>query len=271
MKKQRGAIEPCSAWAVVTGGGSGIGRCYALRLAKLGYNILVAGERIPPLEETKRLIEQESKVEVRYLSIDLARLEAAGELFAFTQKEKMNVNVLINNAGIFSFCDMLLTPQERVERMILLHDVTATRNCQLFGEDMLRRKVKGYILNMSSFSVWMPFPGMALYTASKAYLKSFSVAFAREMQDAGIRVTAICPAGVATNLYGLAPNLQQLGLKLGVLISPDSCAKRGLRALWKGKRCIVPDWWNRLWIPLCKHLPMWAMRPIRRRTMQFQK
>ena len=51
----------------------------------------------------------------------------------------------------------------------------------------------------------------------------------------------------------------------------DSCARRGLRALWRGRRCIVPDWWNRVWIPLCKILPMWALRPVRRFTMKFQK
>lgn len=87
----------------------------------------------------------------------------------------------------------------------------------------------------------------------------------------GIRVTAVCPAGVATDLYGLTPYWQRIGCKLGVLITPDSCARRGLKALWRGRRCIVPDWWNRAWIPFCKVLPMWVLRPVRRFTMKFQK
>ena len=124
---------------------------------------------------------------------------------------------------------------------------------------------------MSSYSLWMPFPGLALYSASKAYMRSFSVAFAKEVRERGIRVTAVCPAGVATDLYGLTPRWQRIGRKLGVLITPDSCARRGLRALWRGRRCIVPDWWNRVWIPFCKVLPMWALRPVRRLTMKFQK
>ena len=85
------------------------------------------------------------------------------------------------------------------------------------------------------------------------------------------RVTAVCPAGVATDLYGLTPRWQRIGTRLGVLITADSCARRGLRALWRGRRCIVPDWWNRVWIPLCKMLPMWVLRPVRRFTMKFQK
>ena len=62
-----------------------------------------------------------------------------------------------------------------------------------------------------------------------------------------------------------------LGFILGVLISADRCARAGLRALWRGRRSIVPDWWNRLWIPICKMLPMWIIRPLRKFTMQFQK
>lgn len=268
---KQGEITPGSAWALVTGAGSGIGRCYALRLARLGYHVLAVGDKKQPIEELCEKINGEQMPRARFIVMDLARMEAADELYAEVSRLGIGIDVLINNAGIFSFCDMLATPTERIERMILLHDMTSTRLCCLFAREMIRRKVGGHILNMSSFSVWMPFPGMALYTATKAYLKSFSMAFAREMQDEGIRVTAVCPAGVATDLYGLAPGLQRLGLRLGVLISPDSCARRGLRALWKGRRCIVPDWWNRLFIPICKHLPMCVLRPIRRKTMQFQK
>ena len=158
-----------------------------------------------------------------------------------------------------------------IERIILLHDLTNTQLCRMAAADMVRRGCRGHILNMSSYSLWMPFPGLTLYSASKAYLKCFSVAFAKEVREAGIRVTAVCPAGVATDLYGLTPRWQRIGLRMGVLISADCCARRGLWALWHGQRCTVPDWWNRLWIPLCKLLPMCLIRPIRRFTMKFQK
>ena len=178
---------------------------------------------------------------------------------------------MINNAGIFSFCDLLRTPAERIERIILLHDLTNTEMCRLYAADMVRRGCRGHILNMSSYSLWMPFPGLSLYSASKAYLRAFSVAFAKEVREHGIRVTAVCPAGVATDLYGLTPRWQRIGLRVGALISADACARRGLRGLWRGRRTVVPDWWNRIWIPLCKLLPMWVIRPLRRYTMQFQK
>lgn len=357
---ERGAVAPGSAWALVTGAGSGIGRCYALRLAALGYRLVIAGDNRAPLEAVaeeirnarpagrKAAVERPEAVEgseaakgleiteglevtasangsgaagrepaagiaqatgepgagtdgngacaagsteqsvgsgkgdgsrkmeamtpdVRVIAIDLARVGAAQELYDRMTAEGIVVDVVINNAGIFSFCDILATPAERIERIILLHDLTVTQLCRLFAADMVRRGVRGHILNMSSYSLWMPFPGLALYSASKAYMRSFSVAFAKEVRERGIRVTALCPAGVATDLYGLTPYWQRIGCKLGVLITPDSCARRGLKALWRGRRCIVPDWWNRAWIPFCKVLPMWVLRPVRRFTMKFQK
>lgn len=268
---KRGEIAKGSKWALVTGAGTGIGRCYARRLAALGYRLVIVGNNRAPLESAADEIRAAGGAEVRIETMDLARVEAADELIERLRTAGIEIDVLINNAGIFSFLDILETPAERIERILLLHDMTLTKLCRYGAREMVRRGAKGYILNMSSFSLWMPFPGLSLYSASKAYVRSFSVAFAKEVREHGIRVTAVCPAGVATDLYGLPPHWQRIGLRIGVLISADSCARRGLRALWRGRRCIVPDWWNRLMIPVCKALPLWLLRPLRKFTMRFQQ
>ena len=270
---RRGRVLSGRAWALVTGAGTGIGRSFALRLATAGYDLVLVGQTTATLERVRDEIaaaDATARRQVRILTMDLARTEASDELYAAVRAMGIDVDVLVNNAGIFSFRDILQTPPERIERMILLHDMTLSKNCLAFGRDMAARG-RGWILNMSSYSIWMPFPGMALYTATKAYVRTFSVAFAKEMAERGVRVTAVCPAGVATDLYGLTPRWQRIGLRLGVLISADACARRALRALWRGRRTVVPDWWNRAFIPLCKLLPMWLIRPLRRHTMQFQK
>lgn len=268
---KRGQIAKGSAWALITGAGSGIGRCYAQRLAVLGYNLIVVGNNEEPLRQVAEDIASREGVKVRSIVLDLARIDAADELHEMIAAASIEIDVLINNAGIFSFCDVLSTDEKRIERILLLHDMTATKLCRYYAARMIERGIRGHILNMSSYSLWMPFPGLAVYSASKAYLKAFSVAFAKEVAEHGLRVTAICPAGVATDLYGLPPKLQQLGIRIGGLITADRCARRGLNALWRGVRCSVPDWWNRLWIPLLVSLPMWAIRPLRRYTMKFQK
>jgi short-subunit dehydrogenase len=268
---RRGEVFPGSKTALVTGASRGIGRSYALQLAALGYNLLMvaSGEKelLATADQVRRL---SPKVWVRTLVKDLATPTAAEELFAYTESEGIKVDVLINNAGIFSFCDILNTPIERIQRMIYLHDITSTLNCRLYAADMIKRG-GGRILNMSSFSIWMPYPGLSLYSASKAYLKSFSVAFSKEVESYGVTVTAICPAGIATDLYGLSPKLQRFGLRTGILMSADSCARRSLRAMFRGVRCKVPDWWFRLFIAVCQMVSGPVMKWLRGFTMQFQK
>jgi short-subunit dehydrogenase len=268
---RRGEVVKGTKTALVTGASKGIGRCYALQLAKLGYNVVMVSLTEKDLEHTATEVAKvNDKVWVRHYTKDMATMTAAEELFAWTEQEGIKVDVLINNAGMFSFCDILSTPVERIERTILLHDMTATKMCRIYATDMIKRG-GGHILNMSSYSIWMPYPGLSLYSASKAYLKSFSVAFSKEVREKGVYVTAICPAGIATDLYGLSKNLQRFGTKIGVLMTPESCARRSLNALWRGCRCKVPDWWFRLFIPICQMLGGAPMRWLRNFTMQFQK
>ena len=268
---RRGEVLAGTKTALVTGASKGIGRSYALQLAALGYNVLmVASGEMELLATADEVRHSSPKVWVRSLVKDLATPTAAEELFAYTEAEGIKVDVLINNAGIFSFCDILNTPIERIQRMIYLHDITSTLNCRLYAADMIERG-GGHILNMSSFSIWMPYPGLSLYSASKAYLKSFSVAFSKEVESRGVTVTAICPAGIATDLYGLSPKLQRFGLRTGILMSADSCARRSLRAMFRGVRCKVPEWWFRLFIPVCQMVSGPVMKWLRGFTMQFQK
>lgn len=269
FNRNRGVVERGEAWALVTGAAIGIGREYAEQLAEKGYNLYLV-DILESLEQEAQAIEHKHRIKCITKVMDLATVEAAKELHDTTVAEGYTFDVVINNAGIFSHCDILNTPQERIERIILLHDLTLTMMCRLYGEDM-RKQGKGRILNMSSYSIWMPFPGLALYSASKAYVKSFTEAFAKELYKTGVSITAICPAGIATDLYGLSKSLQRFGVKTGILMSPRSCAKRGLRAMFKGRKVVVPDWWYKLLIPFCKYLPGFLIRPLRNFTMKWQK
>lgn len=267
----KGKVAAGSRTALVTGASRGIGREFALQLAALGYNVvMVASGESELLEAAEQVTKVNEGVWVRCCVKDMATMTAAEQIFEWCEQQAIKVDVLINNAGIFSFCDILSTPVERIERVILLHDMTSTKMCRLFAQDMVHRG-GGRILNMSSFSIWMPYPGLSLYSASKAYLKSFSVAFSKEVESKGVTVTAICPAGIATDLYGLSPKLQRFGLKTGILMSPKSCARRSLNGMFRGQRCKVPDWWFRLFIPLCQLVRGPLMRWLRSFTMQFQK
>lgn len=267
---RRGEVVKGSKTALVTGASTGIGRCYAEQLAALGYNLIIVSRDGELLNKAAREITDTHGVKVSVLAKNLATLTAAEELFEWTKSEGHTVNVLINNAGMFSFCDILDTPTERIKETILLHDVTNTMLCKLFAADMASRG-GGHILNMSSYSIWMPWPGLSLYSASKAYLKSFSVAFAKEVREKKVYVTAVCPAGIATDLYGLSKKWQKIGLNIHALSTPKFCARRGLNSLWQRRRSVVPDWWMRLLIPILEYLPMFILRWMRSFTKKWQK
>lgn len=268
-KKNRGEVARGSAWALITGSALGIGRQYAERLAELGYNLYLV-DILESITTEALAIEHQHRVKCIAKVMDLSKADAAYELHNSTVAEGYVFDIVINNAGNFSFCDILKTPAERLETIIHLHDLTLSLMCRLYGEDMVKRG-KGRLLNMSSYSIWMPFPGLALYSASKAYVKGFTEAFNRELRKTGVTATAICPAGIATDLYGLSKSLQRFGVKTGILMSPRSCARRSLNAMFKGRGVVVPDWWYRLLIPFCKYLPGFIMRPLRNFTMKWQK
>lgn len=265
-----GYVEKGTKTALVTGASSGIGQCYAEQLASRGYNLVIVSRDGEQLNSVADKIRKKEGVKVCVVVKDLATTTAAEELYEWTKSEGYIIDVLINNAGMFSFCDILNTPIERIKQAITLHDITNTILCKLFATDMAQRG-GGHILNMSSYSIWMPWPGLSLYSASKAYLKSFSVAFAKEVRDKKVYVTAVCPAGIATDLYGLSKKWQKIGLNIHALSTPKFCARRGLNSMFKHRRTVVPDWWMRLLIPLLENLPMFILRWIRNFTNKWQK
>ena len=182
------------------------------------------------------------------------KADAANKLYDHCRQKGIQIEILINNAGIFSFQEITRTDPKKIETMLQLHIGTVTRLSRLFAADMCNRK-HGYILNMSSLSCWTPYPGIALYTATKAYIRVFTRALGYELRDYGVVATVVCPGGVATGLYGLKPGLLKLGVRLGVLMTTEHLVRKALKALFRGKKQLIPGVFNRLLIPLASVMP----------------
>ncbi|MFR9130355.1 MAG: SDR family NAD(P)-dependent oxidoreductase, partial [Alistipes putredinis] len=211
---RKGTIEKGSRTALVTGAGSGIGRCMARRLAELGYRLILAGLDPAKLEAAAEELHEQYGLAVEVIPIDLARPEAAHELFERVQALGREVDVLVNNAGAFSFRDILQTPVERILK-IFYHAVT-------FADAIGCSAPKcpaGAVEDISS--TWPPIrsgcPGRDWRCTAPANPTCVvSVAFAREVREQNIRVTAVCPAGVATDLY---PDCRPLAWRVRVCSS----------------------------------------------------
>lgn len=245
-------LSPCT--ALVTGASSGIGLEFARQLAAWGAALVMVSIDRDDLDREAARIAADYRVPVETLCMDLARPEAADELYRYCREKGLVIDILVNNAGIFSFREVIRTDPAKIETMIQLHMGTVTRLSRLFAADMCQRH-HGYLLNMSSLSCWTPYPGIALYTATKAYIRVFTRALAYELSDYGVHATVVCPGGVATGLYGLPPRLLRLGVRLGILMTPERLVRKALNALFRGKKQLIPGLFNRLLIPLASVMP----------------
>ena len=228
---------------------------YARQLAAKGYDLILVSNREDELSAAQKTLEEAFKVKVTARYQDLAKDDAADDLYAWcTGKAGFLPDVLINNAGMFFFKELLEEDLPRVEAMLNLHVNTVTRTCILFGNAMKRRG-SGRILIMSSMAARIPAPGIAVYSASKAYLKSFGRSLSYETRPHGVTVTTVCPAAIATPLYRLDEKKMRMGVRLGLIRTPRWLVKRALRAMFSGRRVISPAFMNFYLPPLVAMLP----------------
>lgn len=257
-------------YALVTGASSGIGLCYARELASRGYNLFIVSIQEKQLAETAEMLRKEFGVTVHSMYMDLTDETAPDTLLKYVEENGLDLEIVINNAGVFFFNNLIDTPWKRVEVMLDLHVKTVTRMTQMFGAWMAGRK-HGYILNMSSMSAWMAMPGINIYNSTKAYILNFSRSMWYELKPHGVTVTAICPGAIDTGLYGLAPNLRRLAVNLQVSMPPEKLVKKALKAMFRKKKSVVPGWINGPFVFVIKHVPDWAVFLLMKHITKFMK
>lgn len=225
-----------------------MGLSYARALAAKGYDLLLVSNREEELLAAREELCAAWPVKVTTRFQDLAAPDAADGLFAWcTEELGILPDVVINNAGMFFFKELNVEDLDRVQAMVNLHVATVTRSCILFGEAMKKRG-SGYLLIMSSMAARIPAPGITVYSATKSYLKSFGRSLSYELKPYGVGVTTVCPAAIATPLYRLDPQKMQLGVRLGLIHTPEWLVRKALKALFKGRRVVCPSAMN-VWLP----------------------
>ncbi len=253
--------------ALITGASSGMGLEYARQLAAKGTALVIVSNEEERIVTVAKELESQYNVSVTPIYMDLARPNAAKELYDRCSEEGHIIDILINNAGMFFFRQVHKTDPARIETLINLHVLTLTQMCRYFSADMCERR-KGWILNISSMSCWMPNIGIALYSASKSYIRVFTRSIYWELHDHGVVATTVCPGGVATPLLGLNEKLTRLALAVHAIMRPEKVVKCALKALFAGRKQTVPGLINYLFIALVILLPppvrMWAVRKAKK-------
>lgn len=228
---------------------------YARQLAARGYDLLLVSNQKAQLSAVSAQLREQYPVTVTPHFQDLAEADAADKLYTWcTEEAHILPDVVVNNAGMFFFKELEEEDLDRVQAMMNLHMTTVTRTCLLFGQAMKKRG-SGYLLIMSSMAARIPAPGITIYSATKAYLKSFGRSLSYELKPYGVGVTTVCPAAIATPLYRLSEKKQRFGIRIGLIRTPRWLVARALRAMFHKRRVICPALMNVYLPPLIALLP----------------
>ena len=221
--------------ALVTGASKGLGAAFAHALANRGSNlVLVARSRIP-LTELARQLSRRYGVRCISLPVDLAEPDAVQRVVAALDAQRINIDLLVNNAGLglpglFLGHDLqreLATIQVNVQALVGLTHALGTR--------MVKRE-RGGIINLSSNAAFLPLPSMATYGAAKAFVQHFSEALEYELRGSGVHVMAVVPGPTATSFFdGVKTQLDSADLD-----DPEDVARNALRDFQKWRTVSYP-------------------------------
>ncbi|MGB3716001.1 MAG: SDR family oxidoreductase [Candidatus Promineifilaceae bacterium] len=200
--------------ALVTGGGTGIGKAIAIALSDAGAVVIVCGRRQEPLEETVNQITKEGK-KAHGLLVNVASEIQVADLVEQVAKDHGRIDILVNNAGVSGggfIHDHDVKTWDEIMAVNLRGPFLMARSVLPF----MRAQQRGHILNISSESGIEYYPGNGAYGVAKHGLNALSEFIQRENQEFGIRVDTICP---------------------GMVVTPMSEGSAGLRE----EKCLLPE------------------------------
>ncbi len=231
---------------LITGATSGIGYEFSKIFYEKGYDLILLGRNEEVLKNMK--LSMDEKGVITY-SCDLSKLENMKKFCEFMDKNNIQIDILINNAGVgfngyFNDIDW-----EKHENIINTNIVALTFLTKAVTDRMKKRR-KGRVLNVASTGSYEPGPLINVYYASKAYVLSFSQGLRQELKDFGVTVTALCPGATKTNFSKRAGKGD-----LDVAMSAKRVAEEGYRALMKNKGVCIPGNMNKLLVLGCKIMP----------------
>ncbi len=193
-------IDNCN--ALITGASAGIGREFARQLTGRVRSLVLVARREERLSELRdELTRNHSDLTVHIRKIDLANLSQVEELIAWLEREKIDVDLLINNAGLGDLGPFATSDPARNEQIMLVNVIALTSLTRRLLPQMIAKK-RGAILNVSSSAGFLPIPGFAVYAATKAYVNSFSEALRAELRGTGVSVCTLCPGPVPHRISG---------------------------------------------------------------------
>ena len=231
--------------ALVTGASSGIGREFAMMLAKSGYDVVAVARRRELLESLAVEL-QASGAQTRVVVADLSTNAGVQSVIDAAS----DADFLVLNAGITRAARVGTTASDEIAKLNTLLATGVVEVCEAIVPRMVQRK-NGDVVIVSSIAAFTPMPKSALYAAAKTYVMSYGRSLNLEVRDSGVRVCVVCPGYVRTDLHEQA-GLFHLRARVPkwLWINSDDVVHAALSGLRKNKSVVVPGLVYRLARPL---------------------
>ena len=252
-------IDGCS--ALITGASAGIGREIARQLARRARTLVLVARRRQRLEELRdQLGNPNLNIHIRV--VDLADHAQLNELVDSLARDKIDIDLLINNAGLGDLGAFATIDPARANQIIQVNVAALTLLTRKLLPQMVARK-HGAILNVSSSAGFLPIAHFSVYAASKAYVNSFSEALRAELRGTGVRVTALCPGPVHTEFTDVARRPGEAVIEDApevFYVSVEEVVRKGLAAVERERPLVIPGFIVKLVMSLVRMTPMSILR-----------
>lgn len=237
--------QPRSSTALVTGASSGIGRELATIVAGEGYDVVLVARREAELVELSAELESDHDITATVLPTDLSKSDAAEAVATEVSDRGIDVDLLINNAGLSQWGRFDETSLETDREMLAVNVSAVTALTKRFVRPMVDRG-DGAILNVASIAGEAPHQGMPVYAATKAYVISLSRALARQFGPLGVTVTVLSPGWTDT---AMGRELAAAGGRdIEHWMDAPTVARAGYDGLQAGEAVVIPGDSNRQYV-----------------------
>jgi short-subunit dehydrogenase len=203
-----------------------------------GGDVVLVARNKSKLDELKTELEKQFNISVYTIGKDLSATESAQEIYDETNRQNIQVDYLINNAGFGDFGMFTDTDWNKELKMINLNITTLTLFTKLYLQDMVKRK-SGKIMNVASIASFQPGPTLAVYCATKAYVLSFTEAISNEVSDKGVSIIALCPGATETGFQAAGGLDESKLFKDKKLPTGKEVAEYGYSSMIKGKTVAI--------------------------------
>ncbi|WP_295409560.1 SDR family oxidoreductase [Devosia sp.] len=223
--------------ALITGASSGIGAVYAQRLAARGYDLVLVARRAERLADLATQLQQAHKVSVRTIAADLSADAGMASIETVLRDEE--IDLLVNNAGMGPISSTADLSDEAAAQTLALN-VTALMRLTRAALPAMRARKSGAIVNVGSVMAFHAMPATSLYSATKAFVLTYSRAIQQEVQADGIQVQAVLPAGTVTEFYEAA-GVPIANFDQSVFMTAENLVDAALAGLDRGEEVTLPS------------------------------